>query len=404
MKKRYIVCFVMLIVVLLSANLSNVFAVKMEPVVSDAAVLMEVSSSKVLYDKNAEARMEPASITKIMTAILAIENCNLNDVVTVPLDAVSNIPEGYSIAELLPDEQLTVDQLLQLLMVYSANDAANVLAFHVDGSISKFANRMNDKLKELNIKNSHFTNPSGMHDDNHYSTAHDIALLMQYCMKNPTFKKYSSLKNCTVPATNLSAERTFKNTNPMLDPESSYYYQSLVSTKTGFTTPALYCLTSYATQNDLSLICVVLHDEISVNRFSDTIQLFEYGFKNFAFQDIAKKGDVVTQVTVENATSDTQFLDLILDDTIHELAPTDLENLSPQITLQTIPSAPISQGTVLGTATYTLDNQVYSVNLIASHDVLVKTDNVYYLLVAGLILVIIAIILICLFWNKNKDK
>lgn len=118
-----------------------------------------------------------------MTAILAIENCNLDDVVTVPYEAISNIPSGYSVAPLQTDEQITVDQLLRVLMVHSANDAANALAYHIDGSIPAFAERMNAKLNALGLKDSHFTNPSGQHDTNHYSTAHDIAILLQYCMK-----------------------------------------------------------------------------------------------------------------------------------------------------------------------------------------------------------------------------
>ena len=228
MKKRYIFCFVLITVFIILEGLFSVSSAAEPTVTADTAVLMETSTSKILYDKNANLRTEPASVTKILTAILTIENCNLNDLITVPVAAVSNIPAGYSIAELLPGEQLTIDQLLQLLMVYSANDAANVLAFNLDGSIQNFAVRMNSKLQELNLTDSHFTNPSGMHDENHYSTAHDIALLMAYCVKNPTFRKYSSLKSCTIPATNLSKERTYSNTNPMLNPERFYYTSKIL--------------------------------------------------------------------------------------------------------------------------------------------------------------------------------
>ena len=147
----------------------------------------------ILYGKNENERMYPASTTKILTANLAIENSNLNDVVTVPYEAISSIPSGYTVVPLQVGEQLTVYQLLQVMMVHSANDAANVLAYHLDGSISAFAERMNAKLSALGLKDSHFTNPSGQHDENHYSTAHDIALLLQYCMKNSTFKTYASL-------------------------------------------------------------------------------------------------------------------------------------------------------------------------------------------------------------------
>ncbi len=404
LKKIGIFLCTVLIVLGISGACSKVSAANLPSVSSDAAVLIETTTSKVLYDKNANAKMEPASITKIMTAILTIENSNLNDMVTVPLEAVSHIPEGYSIAELLPNEQLTVDQLLQLLMVYSANDAANVLAFHMDGSIEQFANRMNAKMQELGIQNSHFTNPSGMHDENHYSTAYDIALLMQYCIKNPTFKKYASLKSCKIAATNLSSERTFTNTNPMLNPESSYYYEPLVATKTGFTTPAQYCLASYAIDNDISMVCVLLHSAISKNRFSDTKQLFSYGAEQFSFQEIAKKGDVVTQITVQNATPDTQFLDIVVNESLRVLAKNGSVQVAPQITLPDIPAAPIAQGTVLGTATYVIDDTSYSVQLVASHDVLLKTSNIYYLLIIGLVIIVSALVLICTLGRKKEKN
>ncbi len=265
-------------------------------------------------------------------------------------------------------------------MVYSANDAANVLAFHMAGSIPNFAAQMNAKLQELNIKNTHFTNPSGIHDVNHYSTAYDIALLMKYCVSNTTFQKYASLKSCEISATNLSDIRKYNNTNPMLNPDSQYYYPSLLATKTGFTTPAKYCLASYAKENNLSMICVILHSEESLNRFNETKQLFQYAAKSFSFQDIAKKGDIITQITVQDATPDTQNLDIVLNDNLNVLARSDLDSLSPQITLKNIPSAPVAKGEIVGTATYTIDDQTYSIDLVAANDVIKKSSYIYFII------------------------
>ena len=179
------------------------FAVSDPPEISaQSAILIDSSSGEVFYDKNSNQVMFPASTTKIMTAILTLENGNLNDIVTVPYAAISNIPAGYSIAALQTDEQLTVNQLLQMMMVYSANDAANVLAFYNSGSIENFANLMNQKAAELGMSNTHFTNPSGMQDENHYTTASDLAILMKYSMKNNTFRHLAGLKSCSIPATN----------------------------------------------------------------------------------------------------------------------------------------------------------------------------------------------------------
>ena len=216
MKNKKIYTFLMLFLLFIFCISTKSHASNNEPsITSGSAILLENSTSKELFEKNMNEKLEPASITKIMTAILAIENCNLDDVVTVPYEAISNIPSGYSVAPLQTDEQITVDQLLRVLMVHSANDAANALAYHIDGSIPAFAERMNAKLNALGLKDSHFTNPSGQHDTNHYSTAHDIAILLQYCMKNTTFKTYASLKSCQLSATNKSEERSFQNTNPI---------------------------------------------------------------------------------------------------------------------------------------------------------------------------------------------
>lgn len=404
-KKFYMGFF--LFVILICSFFTQANAVVDIPTInSGSVVLLENSTSKVLFEKDMNKKLEPASITKIMTAILAIENCNLNDIVTVPYEAISNIPSGYSVAPLQADEQISVDQLLRVLMVHSANDAANALAFHIDGSVSAFAERMNAKLQALGLVDSHFTNPSGQHDNNHYSTAHDIAILMQYCMKNTTFKTYASLKSCHLFATNKSAERDFENTNPMLNTSSSYYYKPLVTTKTGFTSQAMFCLASFASYNNLDLICVILHADTSDIRFNETKNLFDYGFQNFAFKNIANKGDSVTEISVRNATEETKSLKLVLADDINTLVDTSkpFDNVSPQITLKDLPSAPVAQGKVLGTATYVIDDKSYVVNLLASHDVQLSTSRTYFLQIILLVIVVIVLILLLFFWNTGKKK
>ena len=230
---------------------------------AEAAILIDSSSEKVLYSKNSNSKMYPASTTKIMTAILTLENCNLDDIVTVPYEAIISIPSGYSVAALQAGEQLTVEQLLQVMLVHSANDAANVLAYHVSGDIDTFASLMNKKVEELGLENTHFTNPSGKHDENHYTTAHDLALIMKYCMKNSTFRSLSKLKYCQIPATNKYEERVFDTTNELLiydnrDVASNYYYEYAIAGKTGYTTEAKNCLVSVSNKDDFELISVVL--------------------------------------------------------------------------------------------------------------------------------------------------
>ena len=181
---------VLILLIMILSNFSFVFSVSEEPkLLSEAAILIDSKTGKILYDKNSNKKMYPASTTKIVTAILTLEHCNLNDIVTASYNAIASVPEGYSNADLQVGEQLTVEQLLQVLLLYYANDAANVLAEHVGGSIDSFVSMMNTKVNELGLFDTHFTNAYGKHDDNHYTTAHDLALIMQYCVKNQNFRR-----------------------------------------------------------------------------------------------------------------------------------------------------------------------------------------------------------------------
>ena len=204
---------------------------------SDSAILLENSTGKILYEKNSEQKMYPASTTKIMTAILAIENGNLNDEVTVSKTALAEMKPEYSSAYLSEGEIMSVENLLKVLLVHSANDASNVLAEYVSGSIPQFVNLMNEKAKQLGCKNTNFITTNGIHDDNHYTTSKDLAIIARYCMKNSTFRNIVSSRTCTIPATNKSKERVYKSTNDLLNPTSGYYYQGCVGIKTGFNPP-----------------------------------------------------------------------------------------------------------------------------------------------------------------------
>lgn len=275
---------------------------------ANAIYLMDNKTNAVLYSKNENEKVYPASTTKILTAIIALENCNLNDVVTASYNSVMSIPEGYSTANIQIGEQLTVEQLLELLLIHSANDAANVLAEFTGGSIDSFVSMMNTKLNDLNLTGSHFTNPYGLHDDNHYTTAHDLAYLMQYCLKNETFRKLAGKASCAIPATNLYEPRIYSSTNELLIPESSNYYKYLLTGKTGFTSQAKECLVSSAYRDDLELIGVVLGSD---NRFSDARKLYQYGYSNYSIQKVVNKDAIVTNIHVKNAKYDSRDLDLL---------------------------------------------------------------------------------------------
>ena len=407
-KKIFLLSF--FILALLFSNLNIVYAANTNApeLVSRAAILMDNKTNKILYDKNSNERMFPASTTKILTAILVLENCDLNEIVTASYDAVMSIPEGYVTANIDGDEQLTVEQLLQLLLVHSANDAANVLAEYVGGSIESFVSMMNTKVNELGLTNTHFTNAYGLQDDNHYTTAYDLSVIMQYCLKNDDFRRIAGSASCSIPATNKSDVRSYTSTNQLLVPSNPNYYSYVTVGKTGFTTEAGECLVSCAYKNDLELICVVLGgtvvDGVST-RFSESKTLYEYGFNNFSLKNIANPGDIITQIEVPNATSDTKSLELAFTDSIYALVNTsDLEtNYTPEIQLHSDISAPITQGDVLGSVVYTIDGIQYTSDIVATHNVEASQLLQFVLQIGGLFIVLLITFRI-FFSNRKKEN
>ena len=401
--RRLFIILAFVFLIIFSNTYVNISKASDAPSVDTGSVyLMDSRTTKPLYSKDENTRMYPASTTKIMTAILTLENCsNLDDIATASYEAVETIPEGYSIADIQIGEQLTIRQLLELLLVHSANDAANVLAEYIGGSISSFVSMMNTKLDELGLKNTHFTNAYGLHDENHYSTAYDLAFLMKYCLENDTFAKISGQASCAIPATNMSEPRKYDSTNRLLIAGDEYYYQYVFSGKTGFTSQAKHCLVTAAYNNNLELICVVLGND---DRFNITKSLYEYAFSNYALKNVINQNDVVTNITVDNASYDTKSLDLLISETIPALVNVnDNSELTPIIDLNSDITAPIYKGDILGEVTYQINGVNYTTTLIASHDV-EKSNIVIYLYIGLFIIFLIFIIwIIIIKMKKNKS-
>ena len=193
---------------------------------SPVALLMESETGTVLYEKNAYEKNYPASTTKMLTAILTLENCDLDDTAIVSEKALMSVPYDYTNANLQVDEELTIRDLLYAFLIPSANDCGFVLAEHIAGSTEKFADMMNLKAAEIGCKNTHFTNPSGIQDENHYSTAYDLALIGRYAMKNDVFREIVSTSSYNLPITNKydSTDRRFVNTNFLIRESQKNYY------------------------------------------------------------------------------------------------------------------------------------------------------------------------------------
>lgn len=377
-------------------------------VYSKGAILMDSSTGRILYGKNQNEKLYPASTTKILTAILAIEKCNLTDKITASNTAIMSIPPGYSTAAIQQDESLTVQELLDLFLIHSANEIGYIFAEHISGNVENFSELMNQKATEIGCKNTHFTNPSGIHDVEHYSTAYDMALIAKYCMKNESFRKIVSKTSCTIKSTDKYSERYFKNTNDLINPSSKYYYENAIGIKTGFTTQAKNCLVSASLKNGIELITVVLGAEATEDgksgRYVDTLNLFEYGFSNYKIQQIATANTVIKELSIENATKDTKNLSLLLKDSITCLAPKDLDlnNLNYSLELNENISAPIAKGDILGKIVYNIDGITYSSDLIAEHSV--EKSNLLLLISQIMLTILVLLILIKLFSPKRKYK
>jgi len=295
-------CFVYGIITILFFNLfiSSSFASPIEPDISaEAAILIEIDSGEILYEKNANAPMYPASTTKIMTALLALEHLNLEDKITVPEDMG---PADGSAMYLLPGEVFTVRELLDGLLVKSANDAAVLLARTISGDIQSFATLMNQRAKDIGCTNTSFANPNGLHDPSHTISAHDMALIAREAMKNATFRELVSQVNVTLDETPQTPEkRYFRNTNRFLWSTSKIIYNNeyipikyevVDGIKTGYTGEAGNCLVSSGKKNNIRVISVVFKAS-GYDVYRDSRLLLDYGFDNFEKKTLIKKDTVL---------------------------------------------------------------------------------------------------------------
>lgn len=383
---------------------------------SPSCILIESSTGKILYEKNANEQRYPASTTKIMTAILTVENCQLTDVATASHNAIYSVPPTYSHASIVEGEELTIEQLLNVLLIQSASDAANILAEHVGGSIENFAQMMNDKAKEIGCKNTHFVNPDGVSNDNHYTTAYDLALIGQYAMKYDTIRNIVCKTQYSLPSTNKydKEDRIFNTTNDLLRVNNSnspdnYYYEYANGIKTGYTTEAGSCIVASAKKDGLEVIAVVLGAETTEEgysiRYPDCKTLFNYAFDNYKIEDIVNPEDVIKEINVADATRDTANLKISPESTITAIVDKNqnLDELQPEIELDDNLVAPISAGEVVGKVTYTIDNKNYSTNLIADNTV-VKSGTWDILFRICVIILVLAILFMLLRPAKNSKK
>lgn len=324
---------------------------------AEASILVNAETGEIVHANNEKETKYPASCTKIMTALLALEKCSLDTVVTMRKDDFVDVNNGASNAGLKVGEKITIENLLYCLMLPSGNEAANALARIAGGTVDQFVSMMNDRAKELGCINTHFVNPNGLHNKDHYTCAYDLYLIAQQAMQNSTFATVVNTAQKKLPKTNMNEERIIYTTNSLiLSSYSSIYYDNCYGIKTGHTTPAGYCLVSYAKQSGYTYYSVVLGakaGEEYAGSFTETRRMFEWAFDNFSMLTATESGSAVTECPVRLG-SGTDHVTLVTSEDVSVLAPDGLDasDLDMKISVNDSYDAPIAKGEKLGTVSY----------------------------------------------------
>jgi D-alanyl-D-alanine carboxypeptidase len=263
----------------------------------EAAILMEAQTGTILYSKNVDWKEYPASTTKLLTCLIAAEQCSMDEMVTMSKDAIYSTPYDSSHIAMDVGESITMEQALNAILIRSANEVAFAVGEHIAGSWEAFADVMNERAAQLGCTNSNFVNPNGLPDENHYTTCTDMALIADAFFDIELLCKISSTPILHIPASDTQPQDILEASSNRLLPGKDYAYEYLVGSKTGYTNAARNCLVSCAQKDGMRLICVVMKDE-SPLQFADTVSLFDYGFNNF---EMIKVADYETKYDIDNA-------------------------------------------------------------------------------------------------------
>lgn len=300
---------------------------------SSGAILIDLDTGQVLYTKNADSEFYPASTTKIMTALLALEMGELDDVITA---GESVLAVDGSRIYLEPGEQETLNDLLYAMMLPSANDAAWAIAEHYGGTVDKFVQLMNERAAALGATNTHFITPNGLHDPQHVTTPRDLALIAKAAMANPAFAKIVSTREHEMPWPQKDSVRPLYNINDML-----YNYDGTIGVKTGFTTPAQHTLVAAVERNGMRLLSVTMHADIS-HRFGDARSLMDWAFASFSKETAIERGASAGAITVR-----TQRIPLVTVDSVTYDATGDLPQFTTKLVLDPRRGVP-KRGQIVG--------------------------------------------------------
>ena len=389
-----------------------------------AAILYEVNTDTLLLEQDADMKLFPASTTKLMTALVAMEYGNPDDVVTVTNEAIDGLYEQGSASYLLNGEQIAFMDLMRYLLIGSGNDAANALAIHVSGSIEGFVELMNNKAQELGMTNTNFVNPHGLHNEEHYTSARDLLTLTKEAMKNDIIAQLVAEDELVLPVTNKHDRTTTKyTTNHLLTKKSTgeYYYEGAIGIKTGTTTPAGLCLVAGCVKGDYTYYSVVLGCEKMEGRslqFEETIKLFNWGAATWSQQVMLSSSQPIADVPVRLG-DEKDTVVVRPSENITAMLPNTFEtdDLELDYTLAEDVVAPVKAGDVLGELTVRYDDKTYQLDLVAADDVerstmLYVLDRVtafftgttFKIIVAAIVALIAILVAYAIIINRKRAK
>ncbi len=395
-------------------------------ITAKAGALISIDTGEILFEKNMDKKMYPASITKIMSAIIILESdkFNLNQKITMTKDIDPLVTgTGLAVSNLKVGETITHKDLIHAIMISSLADCTYLASIYFGGSVEGFVEMMNDKAKELELENTHYSNPVGLHDEETYTTVRDVATLTEYALKNKTFKSICSKSRYTMKATNKSGSRVLSTTNFLLDTTTNYFYQYAKGVKTGFTDEAGRCVVSYASYNGYTYLCVIMGCPNSSQKryeFAESADLYRWAFNNFSFKEVANSSEPVCEIPVE-LSMETDFIPLYFEEPFVSILPKDADESTIVVKTKLYKEsveAPVKKGAVLGEAEVIFAEKVIGkVKLVSGEDVksnwLLKAVNsvkniftsVYmkavYILIALAVVIFIAL---CIKMNMKRFK
>lgn len=421
MKKRVFKTFALVFfstILLLSITGVNSFA--FPNISSEGVYLMDAKTGQVLYEKNSDVQYMPASTTKIMTAIIALEKCKLTDEVTIGENPPKADGSSMGIEQ---NEIYTIEELLYGLLLESGNDCAEALAEHISGSIDEFANLMNEKAKELGATNTSFKNPSGLTEDGHLTTAHDLALIMRYASQNSDFVRISQTPSYFYENHPYSdgSEKWATNHNPLLKENTAYTYQYAYVGKTGYTVAANHSYAAVAIKDDQQIVGAFLNATDKDGLYIGVGQLFDWGFENFKTEKIVSVGDKLDNYSIDNSTTIPLLANEDVYYTFNLAEGENMDNIDLSVAYKDkdLSKTSIKKGETLFNASLLINgNKISDIKLDSGEsrkyttEVVVKntindiTNNKYFIpgVIAGIILITIIIIIIFIIRKRKRRK